>query len=268
MTRDAWRREGDKRVHLKMGMELPEMAITNPLAMSDLRKKEQKIALNHTMVAVLNIQKEQVNQKKENIKKVGQEMLEIKGVKKPIIEDTEHRTLKKIKTKKMENKKLGKLVTLQMRNKVYFQGILCASGLKWTLLKYIPNDYLVDGYVLINNNYISSIEISENDIFKEQVLRLKNIDFESINTLNLDVTEHLLNDLKKQVRLIAIELKDPEKSYVGNISISREKSMRLHLISKKCKWIKTETFLYNEIRAIYFEDDYLKSLQLYVDSNF
>ena len=38
--------------------------------------------------------------------------------------------------------------------------------------------------------------------------------------------------------------------------------MRVHLISKECEWLKEETFLYNELRALYFEDDYLYSLGL------
>ncbi len=83
---------------------------------------------------------------------------------------------------------------------------------------------------------------------------------------DLEVTNKVFDVLKENRVLIGIELKNHEKIYVGVIKISREKSMKVHLINKACEWLNEETFLYNELRAIYFEDDYLYSLNLYIHS--
>lgn len=164
------------------------------------------------------------------------------------------------------NEFVNRVVTLKMRNGVYFKGILLGLGSKWALLKYISGDFVTDGYVLINTNYISTFDISEKDIFTEKIIKLKQINLDLGYEFDLEVTNKVFDVLKENRVLIGIELKNHEKIYVGVIKISREKLMRVHLISKACEWLKEETFLYNELRAIYFEDDYLYSLNLYIQS--
>lgn len=163
----------------------------------------------------------------------------------------------------MNNEQLNKVVTIKMRSGISFQGVLVGIGSKWALLKYIPVDYVIDGYILISRNYIFTVDITEDDSFTEAVLKLKNVHSKSIDNFDLDNTEQLILDLKSQFQLIGIKLKKNQSQYVGSIQVIREKSMRVHLINKRCKWLEVETFLYNELRAIYFENDYLESLQLY-----
>ena len=73
------------------------------------------------------------------------------------------------------NQLINQVVTLKMRNGAYFQGILLGLGSKWALLKYIPVDFVTDGYVLINTNYISTFDISDKDIFTDKIIKLKQI---------------------------------------------------------------------------------------------
>ena len=157
---------------------------------------------------------------------------------------------------------LGKVVTIKMRGGNYIQGIIVDTGLNWVLLKYIPVDYVVDGFVFINTKYISKIDISDDDLFTENILKLKGVDFYTPLKFDLENADQFLKTLKEKSILISIELKNPEKNYVGLITIEREKSMRVHLISKRADLLKEETFLYSELRAIYFENDYLYSLGL------
>lgn len=73
---------------------------------------------------------------------------------------------------------------------------------------------------------------------------------------------HLFDNLREKSSLIGIELKNHDTKYIGFITLVKEKSMRLHLISPGCEWLKEETFTHKEIRAIYYEDDYQNSLTL------
>ncbi|MEA5260747.1 hypothetical protein VB264_23310 [Arcicella aquatica] len=164
------------------------------------------------------------------------------------------------------NEFVNRVVTLKMRNGVYFKGILLGLGSKWALLKYIPVDFVTDGYVLINTNYISTFDMADDDIFTEKVIKLKQINVDLKYKFDLESPNQVLDILKENAVLIGIELKNHQKMYVGIIKIVREKSMKVHLISKACEWLKEETFLYNELRAIYFEGDYLYSLNLYIQS--
>lgn len=53
-------------------------------------------------------------------------------------------------------------------------GILLVEGEDWVLLSSIFSDYIVDGYILINKKYITSIHRTEKEIFTEKVLKASN----------------------------------------------------------------------------------------------
>ncbi len=168
----------------------------------------------------------------------------------------------------MKNFKTANITSIKMKNGAIFQVVLLREGLIWILAKSIPGDFSEDGYILINKNFISSINKDEHDEFKEKIFELKNINLSDSGDLNinLDNTNFLFNQLKEFEKLISLELKNNDINYVGKISLVREKSLRIHLISTKCKWLDVETFLYNEIRAIYIKNDYLMSLDLFIDA--
>lgn len=166
----------------------------------------------------------------------------------------------------MNDELISRVVSVKIRNGAIFKGVLTAVGASWVILKYIPVDYVVDGLVLVSTKYILDVGVSDEDLFKEKILQLKNVDFSTSAGLNLDVQEQLFAELKRQDNLIRIELKDHDKSYVGKITVVREKSMKVQLIDTRCNKLSEETFLYNEMRAVYFHDDYLQSLELYNDS--
>lgn len=165
-----------------------------------------------------------------------------------------------------KNKYLNKVVSVTIKGNTCFQGVFLNFDSKWSLLKFIPVDYVLDGFVLINNNYISAINVSEDDSFTNEVVKLKTNDFGTYSSLNLKSDLMLFNDIRNEINLIKIELKDHYKSYVGKITEVKEKNMKVYLLDARCNWLKEEIFLYKEIRAIYFKDDYLDSLQLYLNS--
>lgn len=157
---------------------------------------------------------------------------------------------------------INKVISITLKNKTYFQGILINISDDWCYLKYIPVDYVVDGFVLINRRYIANIETTDDDVFTENILRLKGLISEKSIILNIDNNTKLLSDLQSKIEIIKIELKDHYKSYIGKIDIVKEHSFKVRLFSPNATWLGLETFLFKEIRAIYFNDDYINSLKL------
>lgn len=164
------------------------------------------------------------------------------------------------------NSFLNKVASIKIRSGFSFQGIVVGIGTKWILVRYIPADYVTDGNVIISKNYITRIDISKDDIFTEAILKLRKSNFDQVENFDLDNTEHLLLDLKSANQLIGIKLKKAQSQYIGSISLVREKSMKVHLIDRWGDWLTVETFLYNELRAIYIENDYLKALDMYISA--
>ncbi|WP_312298288.1 hypothetical protein [Chryseobacterium sp.] len=157
---------------------------------------------------------------------------------------------------------INKIVSITLKSKVYFQGIVIDTSDDWFYLKYIPVDYLTDGYVLINKRYIATIEITEDDQFKERILQLKGEISRNNPVLALGGNEKLLADLQSKTGIIRIEIKDHTRAFIGKVDLIRKKSFKIHLFSPNATWLQLETFLYKEIQAIYFDEDYINSLKL------
>ncbi|MDR6369408.1 small nuclear ribonucleoprotein (snRNP)-like protein [Chryseobacterium bernardetii] len=160
------------------------------------------------------------------------------------------------------NELINNVVLITLKNKKEFEGILIDISDEWCYIKYIPVDYVVDGFVLINQRYIKNIQKSEEHEFKENILRLKGAIAEKSVELNIGDTIKLLSDMQSKIELIQIELKSPHKCYIGKIDLVKEHSFKVRLLSPKANWLLIESFLYKEIRAIYFDNDYVNSLQL------
>lgn len=167
-----------------------------------------------------------------------------------------------MKTKELINS----IVSITLKNKKEFEGILVDISDAWYYIKYIPVDYVVDGFVLINRRYVKNIERSDEHDFKENILRLKGAITEKSIELNIEDNIKLLSDMQSKIELIQIELKYPHKCYIGKIDLVKEYSFRARLLSPKANWLLIESFLYKEIRAIYFDNDYVNSLQLVLPS--
>lgn len=58
--------------------------------------------------------------------------------------------MKEMKTKELINN----VVSINLKNKKEFEGILVDISDDWCYIKYIPVDYVVDGFVMINQRYI------------------------------------------------------------------------------------------------------------------
>ncbi len=166
--------------------------------------------------------------------------------------------IKGMKTKELINN----VVSINLKNKKEFEGILVDISDDWCYIKYIPVDYVVDGFVMINQRYIKNIQRSEEHEFKENILRLKGVIAKKSVELNIDDNIKLLSDMQSKIELIQIELKYPHKCYIGKIHLVKGHSFKARLLSPKANWLLIESFLYKEIRAIYFDNDYVNSLQL------
>ena len=65
-----------------------------------------------------------------------------------------------------------------------------------------------------------------------------------INLMNLIIyivdNINLLSDLQSKIELIQIELKYPDKCYIGQIDLVKEHSFKARLLSPKANWLLIE----------------------------
>lgn len=143
------------------------------------------------------------------------------------------------------------------------EGLVLDVNDDWTLLLYNPIDYVVDGYAIIRHVAIEGSRRDEDDMFVEKVLQLKGADKLPKPSVRIDLLMHILQDVTTHSKLCMLQLEDEEDaSYVGIFKSMNGAEVTLDSVSPKGELDGEMSFDVDEIRIIYFDTDYLKSLAL------
>jgi hypothetical protein len=158
----------------------------------------------------------------------------------------------------------GRFISIKYRDrKEIFSGYLIDYNDEWTLIKYNPVDYVVDGYLLLKSDKILKYKIEEEELFKENVLKAKNI----IPTVE-DIFP--ISDLGETLKLISdrfgafkIEEKDENACYIGRFVRMTKNDLYMQEIDPHAKWGEIGKYKLQSIRTIEFGSDYINSLIVY-----
>jgi len=145
-------------------------------------------------------------------------------------------------------------------------GIKVLESDQWILLKSL-NDYLIDGWVLINKKYLTGIYREEKEILAEKVLNA-NKKLDNLKCPDIPLESHQLF-IYFQENDIAMELsfKDNSYLYIGKVSRVLKKSIYLKLLNANGIWEEKEILIRMEfVRDIKFDTDYINSLLVYSNS--
>lgn len=148
--------------------------------------------------------------------------------------------------------------------KSILQGILIYMGEEWVLLKYVPVDYVLDGYLLIRTKYIRRIERGVDEVFNESVIRLK-LASEKTNEeyFNLNERFDVLYYLMRNQIIIQFDFHDDSVSYIGKIKRIYTKTIRMESLNPRGEWEEENSYQLDRIRTIQFDNDYIDSLIAY-----
>jgi len=158
----------------------------------------------------------------------------------------------------------GKLVSFKYRDrKNIISGYLIDYNNDWTLIKYNPVDYVIDGYLILKSNKILKYKRDDYEEFREKVLIAKNL----IPTEN-DIFP--ITDISETLQLISdrfgafkIEKKDETVCFIGRFLKMTKENLIIQEIDTKAKWVETEKHKLKSIRTIEFDSDYINSLIKY-----
>jgi hypothetical protein len=156
--------------------------------------------------------------------------------------------------------------TIQLRGRENsLCGILIHSGIEWILLRYIPVDYVLDGYLLIRKKYIKKIIREENEIFNESVIHIKYTAEKRFDEIErqLDEITHILYYLMHREIIIQFDFSDDRVCYIGKIKKLYTKTMRVQNLDPRGNWEDESSYLFEQTRTIQFDNDYINSLIAY-----
>ncbi|HTN46572.1 MAG TPA: hypothetical protein VL098_09510 [Flavipsychrobacter sp.] len=162
-------------------------------------------------------------------------------------------------------KYIGELISLKLNNRLEpVYGIVIEYNEEWTLMKHNPVDYVVDGFLIINNKKVKGYKKDSEEKFKQKVIKLKTAKLGNINTkIHLNNDENVFQTINSKYKLVQFELKSENILYVGSIISIEDKCIYIRSLSPTAKWNKEHKKIrISDIRLIQFDNDYLNSLEL------
>ncbi len=158
----------------------------------------------------------------------------------------------------------GSLISLKLRSRrIPVDGVVIDYDADWTLVRYNPVDYVLDGYALVNNNKVKGFQRTKEELFKEKIIKLKTR-FSSDADICYSL-KNIIDRLTSQDDLVQIETNSESVTYVGYASLIKEGVISLSSINPNGRKGKKMIIPVDEIRTIQYENDYLTSLKVYIE---
>jgi hypothetical protein len=163
----------------------------------------------------------------------------------------------------MSNKFTGELISIKFtdrKNPVY--GFVIDYNEDWTLMKYNPVDYVMDGYIILRHKNIKGFQKNEEEKFKEKVIKLKKQSLKRNENIPITDLQTILSYLTKKFGVFQLSTKSESACYLGRLKSFDQKQFVIDCLDTKGKWKGQMKFRSNDIRTIEFQTDYINSLKL------
>jgi hypothetical protein len=158
-------------------------------------------------------------------------------------------------------KYIGRLIRLKFKDIDPINGILLDYNDDWILIKSNPVDYILDGYFVIGNRNLKTIEYGENEKWKEKVIKLKRPETPTKARIPLDSFDKIIRTLTKRYEVFTIYKKENDVCWLGRLKEIDDKTLTIDDLNPKGKWDGQMTFKISDIRVIEFDTDYINSLK-------
>jgi hypothetical protein len=162
-----------------------------------------------------------------------------------------------------KKKHINQLISIKFTDrKSDFNGFVMDYNDDWTLMKYNPVDYVMDGYVLLKHKNIEGLRHSSEEKFREKVIKLKGLVPTEKEMIPINDLETILKFLTKKFGVFQFYTKSEKACYVGRLISIDSKQLVIDFLDPKGKWTGEMEFRPDDIRVIEFDTDYINSLKL------
>jgi hypothetical protein len=160
--------------------------------------------------------------------------------------------------------KKGQIFSISLKDsKDTVTGLIVDLSKDWLLIKYIPVDYVVDGYMIVSKGVIKKHWRKDEEKFKELVLKAKGVTAKSNFLISKASQISPLKKLQQKKMLLQLNLGKEDICYVGKIIEIKDDSFVLEKMGTKANWLDLAFYDLESIWTIQFNNDYLKSLIAY-----
>jgi len=167
-----------------------------------------------------------------------------------------------------KKKYIGQLITINFKDRpTPISGFVIDYNDEWTLLKQNPVDYIIDGYVIVRHKNIEGFSRTKKELFKERILKLKNLNPKGQNEIPLADLNTILAYLTMKFGVFQFEQKSEKSCWLGSLVSFDTKDFIIKPLLPNGKWDKNTLFFIKDLRTIEFDTDYINSLKLVEKDN-
>ncbi len=166
-----------------------------------------------------------------------------------------------------KKKHIGQLISIKFTDrKTPISGLVLDYNNDWTLMKYNPVDYQIDGYIIFRHKNIKGFRRDQEEKWIEKVIKLKGLQLNESDVIPIANLETILNYLTENFGVFQVYTKSEAACYLGRLKSINEKELIMYNLNAKGKWEGLLKFTIEEIRVIEFDTDYINSLKLVLES--
>ena len=158
---------------------------------------------------------------------------------------------------------IGQFLSLKYSDrKTPIYGFVINYNDDWTLMKYNPVNYELDGYIILRHKNIEGFRQSAEEKFRENVFRLKKFRLKRTEKIPITDLQTILSGVMKKHGVFGFYLKSESAFYVGKLLSLDNKKLVINFLDPNGKWKGKMKFRPGDIRTIEFDTDYINSLKL------
>lgn len=165
----------------------------------------------------------------------------------------------------MTKKYIGQLITLKFEytdETAEYSGYLIDFNKDWVLLKYNKVDYLIDGFVVLNNKFITHFKRDDKEKFTQRVLDLKGETPKKNERIPLTDLGTVLNHLSDRFGIFSFNMRSNKTCWLGRVKKISGSDLTIDYLTPRATWAKMRPFKLGNIRTVEFDTDYINSLKL------
>lgn len=164
----------------------------------------------------------------------------------------------------MKKKKyIGQLISVKFTDrKIPIYGYVVDYNDNWTLMKYNPVDYIIDGYIIFRHKNIEGFRRYMDEKWREKVINLKGLQPTEKDIIPLTDLETILKYLTDNFGVFQVYTKSETACYLGRLISIDNEELVMDDLNPKGKWDGQIKFRTRDIRVIEFDTDYINSLKL------
>lgn len=162
-----------------------------------------------------------------------------------------------------KKKHIGQLISVKFTDrKTPIYGYVVDYNHDWTLIKYNPVDYIIDGYIIFRHKNIEGLCRDTDEKWREKVINLKGLQPTDEDNIPLTDLETILKYLTDNFGVFQIYTKSETACYLGRLKSIDNKELVIDNLNPRGKWEGQMKFRTGDIRTIEFNTDYINSLKL------